>query len=141
MQHSWTEMGAYFAPIHRGSDPRWVAYTSDETGRDEVYVRDFPSGVHKWRVSTDGGVLPHWRRDGRELFYLALDGTLMAVAVSPGSGFEPGTPRPLFSTDLRLTPPGSLMNEYAVSPDGQRFLLNRRVPETSPGAITALIPW
>ena len=68
--------------------PRWIAYTSDETGRDEVYVRNFPAGDRKWLVSTAGAWLPHWRPDGKELFYLTLDGTLTAVDVKEGRTFE-----------------------------------------------------
>jgi hypothetical protein len=113
---------------------------SDETGRNEIYVRDFPGGSYRWQVSTDGGWQPHWRRDGRELLYLALDGTLMAVPVNSGATFEPGTPQALFGTGLRLAPTQMLLNQYAVSGDGQRFLLNRRVPEAAPGVITAVIP-
>ena len=141
LQHSWTELSAYFAPADSGNGPRWIAYASDETGREEVYVRDFPDGVRKWRVSTEGGALPHWQRDGKELFYLALDGTLMALAVKPGFAFEAGSPHALFNSGLLLTPSDTVMNLYAVARDGQRFLFNTRIPETSPGAITAVIPW
>lgn len=142
LQHSYSEASAYFAPGDGGEVPRWIAYASDETGRNEVYVRDFPSASHKWQVSSRGGLIPHWRRDGRELFYLAPDGTLMAVAVKPGAAFEFGAPQSLFETHLRLTPRyKTWMNQYAVAHDGQRFLLNRPIPETSPSAITAVIPW
>jgi eukaryotic-like serine/threonine-protein kinase len=138
--HSNEELSASFSPADGARGPRWIAYTSDETGRNEIYVRDFPGGSHKWQVSTDGGWQPHWRRDGRELFYLALDGTLMAVPVNVGATFEPGTPQALFATGLRLTPVQTLLNQYAVARDGQRFLLNRRIPEAAPGVITAVIP-
>ena len=142
LQHSYSEASAYFAPGDGGEVPRWIGYASDETGRNEVYVRDFPSASHKWQVSNRGGLIPHWRRDGRELFYLAPDGTLMAVAVNPGAAFEFGAPHALFETNLRLTPRyKTWMNQYAVAHDGQRFLLNRPVPETAPSAITAVIPW
>ncbi len=86
LQHSYQEFTAQFSPADAGESPRWLAYTSNETGRYEVYVRDFPDGRHKWQVSNQGGLQPHWRRDGRELFYLKLDGTLMSVAVNPGPG-------------------------------------------------------
>jgi hypothetical protein len=80
--------------------------------------------------------------DGRELFYLTLDGTLMAVAVNSGPAFEFGAPQPLFETGLLFMPHYKIwMDQYAVSRDGQRFLLNRRVAETAAGAITAVIPW
>ncbi len=141
LQHSYNELTATFSPAGRGKEPRWIAYTSDETGRNEVYVRDFPAGNQKWQVSTEGGGLPHWRGDGRELFYVAPDGTLMSVAVNPGASFASGTPRALFTTGLEITPVKIYMNQYAVSRDGQRFLLNRRVPETPSAAITAVVPW
>ncbi len=142
LQHSCTEVSAYFSPGHEKEGPRWIAYTSNETGRHEVYVRDFPAGSHKWQVSNQGGLIPHWRRDGQELFYLSPEGTLVAVAVKPGATFEFGAPQALFGTGLRFTPQYKIwMNQYAVTGDGQRFLLNRRVPEGKPGAITAVIPW
>jgi hypothetical protein len=121
--------------------PRWIAYASDETGRLEVYVRDFPEGSHKWLVSNGGGMAPHWRRDGRELFYLTQDGTLMAVAVNHGATVVFGAPQALFQTGIRLTPQNLWANEYAVAADGQRFLVNRRLPVPAPDAITVVIPW
>jgi hypothetical protein len=114
---------------------------SNETGRYEVYVRDFPGGSHKWQVSNQGGLHPQWRSDGRELFYLTLDGTLMAVTVNPGPTFQFGGPQLLFETGFRFPQYKIWMDQYAVSRDGQRFLLNRRVAETAAGAITAVIPW
>ena len=140
-QHSYEEFSAYFSPSEGGEAPRWITHTSKETGREEVYVRDFPEGSHKWQVSNQGGLLPHWRDDGRELFYLTSDGTLMAVAVNPGATFEFGTPQALFQTGLRFMPRyKTWMNQYALTRDGQRFLLNRPVPGTAPNAITAVIP-
>jgi eukaryotic-like serine/threonine-protein kinase len=91
-------------------------------------------------VSQHGGWLPHWRGDGRELFYLTPNGTLMAVATNPGATFELDTPQELFGTGLRLMQSNILPNLYAVARDGQRFLLNRRVSEPE-AAITAVIPW
>jgi Tol biopolymer transport system component len=142
LQHSYQEFTAQFSPADVGELPRWLAYTSNETGRYEVYVRDFPDGRHKWQVSNQGGLQPHWRRDGHELFYLTVDGTLMSVRVNPGPDFEFGASQPLFRTGLRfLTQYTIWMNQYAVSRDGQRFLLNRSHPEAAHGAITAVIPW
>ena len=142
MNHSYEEHSAQFSPAEPGEPPRWLAYASHETGRLEVYVRDFPGGRRKWQVSSQGGAQPHWRSDGRELFYLKLDGTLMSVAVNPGSDFEFGTEQPLFATGLRFrTQHSSWMNQYSVSRDGERFLLNRPLPDATQGAITAVIPW
>jgi len=140
LQHSHSEGSARFSPTDAGEAPRWMAYTSDETGRHEIYIRDFPGGTHKWQISNQGGLLPQWRRDGRELFYLAPDGALMAVAVNPGSVLEFGTPQRLFVTGLQLRLYDIWMNQYAVTHDGQRFLLNRPALETSQAAITAVIP-
>ena len=142
LQHSYQELGGQFAPAEEGDAPRWLAYTSHETGRYEVCVRDFPDGRHKWQVSSQGGLQPHWRRDGQELFYLALDGMLMAVLLHPGRSFDFEAPEPLFRTGLRLLPHYRVwMNQYAVSHDGQRFLLNRPLPKAAQDAITAVIPW
>jgi len=142
LQHSYLEFSAHFSPTNEGESPPWLAYMSNETGRYEVYVRDFPGGSHKWQVSNQGGLHPQWRNDGREFYYLTLDGTLMAAAVNPGPTFEFAAPQPLFETGLRLMPQYKIwMDQYAVSRDGQRFLLNHSLPETAPGAITAVIPW
>jgi Tol biopolymer transport system component len=138
-QHSWAELGAQFSPARTGTGPRWIVYTSAETGRYEVYVRDFPSGSRRWTVSTNGGWMPHWRRDGRELFYLTLDGTLMSVPVRPGGTLELGSPHRLFATGLHPTPIRTLMNQYAVSQDGQRFLFD--TPEDAAPPITAVLGW
>lgn len=103
-------------------DGRFLAYVSDESGRDEVYVRRFPSGEGKWHASTNGGVRPRWRSDGKELYYVEGD-TLMAVSVSTESALTLGLPQSLFATpnlDPIRSPaqPGG----YDVSADGQRFL-------------------
>ena len=102
---------------------RWIAYRSQESGRSEVYVRgvslDGTSDPGKWQVSTEGGVEPRWRGDGRELFYMAGP-TLMAVEVkTAGGSFEAGKPTPLFEARL---PFAGGRNRYVVTRDGQRFL-------------------
>src|SRR5205823_3401104 len=87
-------------------DGKWIAYTSNETGRFEVYVEPFPRGAGaagKWPVSTAGGEEPHWRPDGKELFYVDPGGRLFAVPVQnsgPKSGFAMGAPTALFDTRL-----------------------------------------
>jgi WD40 repeat protein len=141
LRHTHDELSAYFSPSPTGRAPLWIAYTSNETGRFEIYVRDFPAGNRKRQVSTRGGWLPHWRRDGRELFYVAPDGMLMAAACRPGVTFQSDTPQALFETGLRMTNIQLLMNQYAVARDGTRFLINRLVPEPADAAITAVIPW
>lgn len=105
-----------------------------------MYVRAFPDGREKWQVSTHGGFMAHWRRDGKELFYVALDGALMAVDVSIAGAFGAGAPRRLFDAGLTFVPQNKTwMNQYAVARDGQRFLINRSIPESAPAAITAVI--
>jgi Tol biopolymer transport system component len=118
-------------------DGRWVAYASNESGRFEVYVQPFPGPGGKWQVSTDGGTAPLWRRDGKELFYVAADSKLMAVPVKIGAAFEPETPRPLFETRLRNDP----SRHYDVSPDGQRFLLNIPLAEGTSPPVTLVQNW
>src|SRR5207245_9168171 len=77
-------------------DGRWMAYTSDESGRNEVYVQPFPGPGGKWQVSTGGGETAKWRRDGKELFYVAPDGKMKAAPVKADATFEAALPQPLF---------------------------------------------
>jgi Tol biopolymer transport system component len=135
--------GSFSSSRVAAAAPRWIAYTSDETGRDEVYVRNFPAGDRKWLVSTAGGWLPHWRPDGKKLFYLTLDGTLTAVDVKEGRMFESGSPQPLFHTGIPPWegPPEVPTSDYAVSKDGQRFLINGTVEAGTASPITVVIQW
>src|SRR6266542_912997 len=112
LQTPFTEsLGAF------SSDGRWIAYVSDESGRPELYVQTFPVSTAKWRVSTAGGTQPRWRRDGKEIFYLAPDSRLMAVAVTTGSSFEAGIPTALF--EIGSAPGVGLRHRYAVTSDGE----------------------
>jgi Tol biopolymer transport system component len=115
-------------------DGRWVAYDSTETGSREVYVDRFPDRGERFRISTDGGSWPVWRRDGGELFYYSATNDLMAVPVTMDSDRDPvGKPVKLFSPRLRRA-------YFDVSADGERFLLTRRVdPEVS--SITLIQNW
>ena len=134
-------------------DGRWMAYVSDVTGSPQVYLRPFPTGTSHVLVSPTGGFEPKWRADGRELFYLAPDRTMMAVDVqAPGLGAQAseltvGVPRPLFRTNLMGAYLGSpflntrVRNEYEVSADGQRFLLNEPVEGPSAYAVRILVNW
>jgi eukaryotic-like serine/threonine-protein kinase len=113
-------------------DGRWVAYSSNESGRPEVYVVPFPGPGGKWQISIAGGELPRWRGDGRELFYLAQDKTLMAVTVDAGTtAVRAGEAAPLFRTAV----PTMVGYNYAVSADGQRFLINTSVDVPPPLAV------
>jgi Tol biopolymer transport system component len=141
LQHAYSEANAYFAPPTDGHESRFIAYASAETGREEVYICDFPSGVRRWQVSMNGGLMPHWRHDGRELFYLALDGVLMAAPVKLGSAAEVGAPVALFATGIQFVPQHKAwMNQYAVARGGERFLINRPAAASSRHQITIVLP-
>ncbi len=90
----------------------------------QVYLISRQPTDQKRQISTDGGVQPRWRRDGKELYYLALDGKLMAVDIRVDARIESGVPRPLFDTKLRVDP---IRDQFAVTADGQRFLI--QVPD------------
>jgi eukaryotic-like serine/threonine-protein kinase len=122
-------------------DSKWIAYTSDESGGfNEVYVTSFPTAGTRWRVSSSGGSLPRWGRDGKELFYRALDGTLMVASVrSTRHGLEFGTPAALFRVP---EPVGVFAYPYDVAPDGKRILA--LVPSKVSGdssSLTVLVNW
>jgi Tol biopolymer transport system component/DNA-binding winged helix-turn-helix (wHTH) protein len=116
-------------------DARWVAYVSDESGRNEVYVRSFPGTGGKWQISTAGGILPRWSGDGRELLYVAPDGYLMSAPLKPGRAeFEWSTPRQLFLTPMLGTP-------YDVAPRADKFLLLTPDEGFKRNELTVLINW
>jgi Tol biopolymer transport system component len=118
------------------ADSRWIAYSSDETGKPEVYVQAFPSTRAKWRISADGGLWPKWRGDGKELFYIASESKkLMAVNVSPGRAFEVSVPRALFDATMIRGP------HFDVTADGQRFLVNKMGREEGAVPITLVQNW
>jgi serine/threonine protein kinase len=119
-------------------DTHWMAYTSDESGQREVYVRPFPGGELKRQISLAGGEQPRWRGDGKELFFLSADKKMMAVAVKAVSGarplFEPASPQPLFDAHLVTTADVPLF-EYDVTADGKRFLI-----ATTAGSLASATP-
>jgi Tol biopolymer transport system component len=104
---------------HLSPDGKWIAYNSNESGRVEVYVASFPEFSQRRQISNAGGSQALWRRDGKELFYLQLDGKLMSVKLADSPGLNPGVPKVLFQTSLT---PNPLWNQYSVTADGQRFL-------------------
>jgi serine/threonine protein kinase len=133
VQTPFEETCGQFSP-----DGRWVAYVSNESGRNEVYVEAFtPGSAHtgKWQISTTGGSVPRWRRDGKELFYLGADQKLMAVAVISNSTFHAGAPQALFQTH------SSGFLRYDVTADGQRFLVNTALAEPSSSLPTVVLNW
>ena len=113
-------------------DGRWLAYESNESGRNEIYVRPFPNvDGGKWQVSTNGGTQPLWARNGQELFYESM-GALMRVPLTTGSRFEAGAPRKVIDGPYLFRSPGlGLGRMYDVSADGQRFLLIKASGETA----------
>jgi len=123
-------------------DGRWLAYVSNESGQYDVYVRSV-TGEGKWTISSGGGLEPKWRRDSRELFYLAADRSLMSVAVhSTDSSLEVGRPVRLFETRLSTVPNANYTrNQYDVAPDGQRFLINEPSGDASASPITVVVNW
>jgi eukaryotic-like serine/threonine-protein kinase len=117
-------------------DAQLLAYTSTETGREEVYVVNFPDVSRKWQVSTNGGTKPRWRRDEKELFFVDPTGMLMSVPIALDRGLEVGVPRPLFE----LNAADSDGWNYGVSADGQRILAIRGT-EASPTPLTVVVNW
>jgi eukaryotic-like serine/threonine-protein kinase len=123
-------------------DGRWMAYASDESGQDEVYVRPFPASEGKWRISTAGGEQPRWRGDGRELFFVGADGRLMAVAVNASAGspsLEVGAPAPLF--DAHIAQGARYVYDYDVTADGKRFLVTTNNAAASTLPLTVVVNW
>jgi Tol biopolymer transport system component len=132
LQTQFLERTPHFSP-----DSRWIAYVSDESSRDEVYVAPFPGPGRKWQISTNGGDRPRWRRDGREIYYLTPDNKIMAVEVGArGDTFEVGAGKALFET--RAMRGG---NVYDVTGDGQRFLVNTVVQAQTSAPLTLVVNW
>jgi hypothetical protein len=122
-------------------DGKWVAYTSDETGRNEVYVQSFPAGGSKWQISSKGGDWVRWRKDTKEIFYVAPDRKVMSVATQTLSGsLEFGTPRALFTIPLALATSGDTYT-YDVTPDGQRFLASVPTADAESPPMTVILNW
>jgi hypothetical protein len=127
-------------------DGKWIAYTSDETGSTEVYVRSFAPPANpgaaavsgsvaelKALVSTAGGTGPRWRKDGKELFYVASNGELMAVEVGSKNSFRVGTPQTLFRI--------ALPRVWDVAADGERFLLGVPIEQRGQVPFTVVMDW
>jgi Tol biopolymer transport system component len=128
---------------HVSPDGRWLAYISQESGRYEVYVEPFRQRGERVRVSVDGGAQPKWRADGKELFFLSLEGSLMAVTVRGGAaGLDVGLPNTLVpARDLQAVVEGPDYNDYGVAADGQRFLVKRSVDAGQQEQIHVLLNW
>jgi eukaryotic-like serine/threonine-protein kinase len=126
---------------------KWLAYTSDETGGYQVYVQPFlgrpvsggngPHSSGKWRISSDSGMQPRWRSDGKELFYVSLDRKIVSVSVKTGPAFEAGMPAPLFASTIAV---GSILTQYDITPDGKRFLISES-NERGSASVTLQLNW
>jgi len=125
---------------HISPDRRWLAFTSDESGRTEIYVVPFSSGTGRWQISVSGGTLSRWRGDGRELYFLSLDNRLMAVPVNVDKAFHAGSPAPLFTVHPNPNS-NQFSNAFDVTSDGQRFLVNSQPADLSSPPLTLIANW
>jgi serine/threonine protein kinase len=116
---------------------KWLAYVSDESGRNEVFVQNFPPAGGKWPISVSGGTEPQWSRDGRELFYLQGSQLMTVPLQESAGGLEPGVPKPLFSVNLRT----GGRNRYLPSPDGRRLLAIVQMEAPNMLPLTVVLNW
>ena len=129
-------------------DGRWMAYSSNESGRGEIYVRPYPSGAGRWQISDNGGAYPRWSRNGKELFY-RVDGGLMSASIeAAGDSIQTGKPLRLFSGPFRggiggISISGNTFSDYDVSSDGQKFVMfpSTEIESTNRGVITVVTRW
>ena len=127
------ESASAFSP-----DGRYIAYTSTETGTDEVIVETFPPGGGKWQISTDGGINPVWARDGRALYFVAGQ-SMMAVDVDTRGTFSPGAPRVLFTGPYELRTVSQ--RNYDVGPDGRFAIVKRQLTSSTPRELVVFEGW
>jgi Tol biopolymer transport system component len=132
VQTPFAETSPVFSP-----DVRWIAYTTNEGGQNNVAVQPFPGTGGKYQVSTNGGGQPVWRADGKELFYLAADGTMMAVPIDETGQFNAGVPQALFPTSARA----GINQKFAVTKDGKRFLVSATPPQSRSMPLTVVVNW
>jgi serine/threonine protein kinase len=139
VQTTFDEQRGQFSP-----DGKWIAYQSDESGRHEIYLRAFPGSGNEWPVSTNGGTQVRWRQDGKEVFYVSLDGRLMAVPMRLASNTtapDVGAPVALFAPPLGgAVQQADFRHQYMVSSDGQRFLV-ATATEGVNSPITIIVNW
>jgi len=137
----FVELDGQFSP-----DGKWIAYQSNESGRFEIYVQPFPGPGGKFQISTNGGAQPRWNKNGKEIFYVSLDSKMMVAPVklsADGQSLESWTPAVLFPVRIAGGPlPGTTnKQQYAVSSDGQRFLVNLVADEHAASPITLILNW
>jgi Tol biopolymer transport system component len=133
LQTSFTKDAPHFSP-----DGRWVAYNSSDSGATEVFVASFPTFDDQRQVSLGGGGAARWRADSRELFYMSPEGRLMSVPIVTGRTTEFGAPRFLFQTPNQS--PNLNIDQYAVTGDGQRFIV-LNYGDAAPAPITVVLNW
>jgi Tol biopolymer transport system component len=121
-------------------DGHWIAYQSNDQGSINVYVQSFPASSDRWQISTNFGIVPHWRGDGKELFYLS-GGKLMAAEIKPGRSFEAGVPKALFDLAPVRARADLDGGGFAVTGDGQRFIFVGRGSGTSNSQYTVVVNW
>ncbi len=117
-----TQFGELTGALSPGD--QWLAYSSDQTGRREIYVSSLSGEASRWQVSTQGGAMPLWRNDGRELYFIGPQNRLMVVDVETGATFRHSTPRELFKAIFSWAGVDDFVRPYAPMPDGQRFAVN-----------------
>jgi Tol biopolymer transport system component len=131
LQTEFNEQAGVFSP-----DGKWIAYVSNESGRDEIYVQSFPRSGSKYQISTGGGSEPSWARDGTRLLYVATGRNLVAVPITIKPSFEPGLPEPLISLTAKAQ-----LHSYAVTADGQRFLTVVPAVGEALATVTVVVNW
>jgi Tol biopolymer transport system component len=141
VQGEFNQIKAQLSP-----DDHWLAYVSDESGRNEVYVQPFSTdgkpATESWQISSAGGTDPRWRRDGKELYYLAADQKLMAVPINvTAAGFAFGIAQALFEVPPLSVPVVAGPFRYAASADGKRFLVLMDSSNAAPAQITVVTNW
>ncbi|HET7451887.1 MAG TPA: protein kinase [Thermoanaerobaculia bacterium] len=133
IQGTFTEVLPVFSP-----DVRYVAYMSNETGRFEIYVQQFPGPGGKWQISAAGGTEPHWSADGKTIYFKSLDAKLMGAPVDAASTFSAGVAQPLFDAHFQ---PGQRRNSFLVTRDGQKFLILSPVGKERVSPINVVLHW
>jgi len=123
-------------------DGRWIAYRSDESGKNEIYITSFPKPIGRLQVSIAGGVTPRWRHDGKELYYLAPDRKLMAVELKEINGsLKVASTRPLFEMFQTMFLTAAGVNQYDVTRDGSRFVVDSAITDESSAPLNLVVNW
>jgi Tol biopolymer transport system component len=134
--NTFANVRARFSP-----DGRWVAYQSNESGRDEIYVQPYPATGARWQISTEGGRTPFWTGRGRQVGFVGLDATSLSVATLAinGSAIEVALPKPLFKRPQALG--GVFRNRWQPAPSGDRFLVNAAAESRQVLEFNVVLDW